>query len=109
MTDNEARLLTQVADVIEEADILRRKLEISEKINRNLRCCWNCVHSGEREDKATFCAILYIDCKHRFVCDQWAYDGLDVERDGKRLGKWPCGGRVKRTKICRKSRLLVER
>ena len=37
MTDNEARLLTQVADVIEEADILRRKLEISEKINRNLR------------------------------------------------------------------------
>ena len=28
MTDNEARLLTQVADMTEEMDALRRKLEI---------------------------------------------------------------------------------
>lgn len=40
MTDNEARLLTQVADVIEEADILRRKLEISEKISRSAAIGW---------------------------------------------------------------------
>jgi len=32
MTDNEARLLTQVADMIEEADILRRKVTGLEKI-----------------------------------------------------------------------------
>ena len=73
MTDNEARLLTQVADMIEEADILRRKLEISEKINRNLRCCGNCSRSNCLEDRGNQ------NDTHSWYCSKWEWDYLRQE------------------------------
>jgi len=74
MTDNEARLLTQVADVIEEADILRRKLEISEKINRNLRCCGNCKNN-HITNIDTYCEITGEEVNGHKVCAKWQSDG----------------------------------